>query len=614
MKCKIQWVFISFATLIFYNVAAQNTWTLIKNDSFPNYGVQGVQSVGNHIPGRVYSISCNDKNGDLWLYGGSYEGGGTFPYFNLRDLWKFSTTTRQWTWMYGPFLNDTASPVYSKKFVETDSANPGLRIMGTLMADTAGYVWLYGGNNSYWLKSIEDRFGDLWRFNPTTLKWSWYSGDSIPYTKPIFGTKGVASLNNKPGARINMVGEADKSGNLWLYGDVNRNDLWKYNTNSKTWTWVSGDTILNATGMHGATGVFSTTNKPGTNASFIKLDVSGSFLWLYRYPEIWKYKISTNQWAFMGQIDTTTYLTATYGTMGVEGSTVHPKTNFTSTVLLDTAGNYLVYGGYGWTSDSNGNDSLMIDVNLWRFNIKTKKWTWVYGDSTGQGGTNFPPVRGSAKGWVDKNNKVWLFGGVVMSAPGCPSCFDYFMGDVWQYSPMLPLPVNLISFTGQLQKNSVVLKWNVKNEQNFSSYEIERSSNSIVFEKVGSVLAQSISEYNYEDLYNYVSTQKNKKLFYRLKLIDKDGHFMYSEVIKVHIFSNEYTFEINPNPAHEWVTVSTPLDKGIIIVSDFTGKQISAIRVTSHITKLSLINMPKGICILTFYSDNLKFEKKLVIQ
>ncbi|MGD0546816.1 MAG: kelch repeat-containing protein [Terracidiphilus sp.] len=85
--------------------------------------------------------------------------------------------------------------------------------------------------------SSNGSLNDLWKFNPTTKEWTWVSGSDTANAKGVYGTLGVATASNVPGARGGSVGSIDSNGDLWLFGGYgddstgaqgNLNDLWRY--------------------------------------------------------------------------------------------------------------------------------------------------------------------------------------------------------------------------------------------------------------------------------------------------------------------------------------------------------------------------------------------------
>jgi hypothetical protein len=119
----------------------------------------------------------------------------------------------------------------------------------------------------------------------------------------------------------------------------------------------------------------------------------------------------------------------------------------------------------------------------------------------------------------------------------------------------IALPLKLISFTAEKQPdNDVLVEWKTVEESNIDHYEIEisRSSNdyrSNRFEKIGSVVSHGNS--SSQQHYNFVDAENNKTgvRYYRLKIVENDGNFHYSDIRPV-IFDNDVTWQIYPNPSN----------------------------------------------------------------
>jgi hypothetical protein len=98
----------------------------------------------------------------------------------------------------------------------------------------------------------------------------------------------------------------------------------------------------------------------------------------------------------------------------------------------------------------------------------------------------------------------------------------------------MPLPVTLISFAGQLtNSNTIRLNWVTADEYNLSSYVVERSSllPGHCFTSIGQVTPMNTSgNHTYQFIDNVPYYYDN---FYRLKTVDIDGRFKYSNVIRV---------------------------------------------------------------------------------
>ena len=89
-----------------------------------------------------------------------------------------------------------------------------------------------------------------------------------------------------------------------------------------------------------------------------------------------------------------------------------------------------------------------------------------------------------------------------------------------------PLPVTLSSFTASGAGIGVQLSWTVAIQQNTDQYELEQSRDGIQFSVVTKIPAKNSSNYGYNDLAAEAGTT-----YYRLKMIDADGSFVYSKVV-----------------------------------------------------------------------------------
>ena len=93
------------------------------------------------------------------------------------------------------------------------------------------------------------------------------------------------------------------------------------------------------------------------------------------------------------------------------------------------------------------------------------------------------------------------------------------------------LPVTLTEFYGEEEECKVQLFWLVESAYDFSHFELERSFNGSKFEFVTSINGTNsdvVQTYQYTDRLNKNTT------YYRLKMIDEDGTFEYSQIIAIH--------------------------------------------------------------------------------
>ncbi len=113
------------------------------------------------------------------------------------------------------------------------------------------------------------------------------------------------------------------------------------------------------------------------------------------------------------------------------------------------------------------------------------------------------------------------------------------------------LPVTLLSFNGTYKNNTALLNWAAENQINFDHYEIERSTNGTSFSNVGSKVSlqnNTAARENFQHNDN-LTTAAGNVFFYRLKMIDADGIFKYSNVIMLRKDQKSIAgMTISPNP------------------------------------------------------------------
>ena len=118
---------------------------------------------------------------------------------------------------------------------------------------------------------------------------------------------------------------------------------------------------------------------------------------------------------------------------------------------------------------------------------------------------------------------------------------------------LFTLPIDLLSFTGHLQNNnSVLLNWKTENEINTSHFVVERSADGIRYSGIGNVTANGRNNtggsFSYSLTDNDAINQSSQRLYYRLKMVDIDGRFEYSNVISVSFPLITGKLSIAPNP------------------------------------------------------------------
>lgn len=113
------------------------------------------------------------------------------------------------------------------------------------------------------------------------------------------------------------------------------------------------------------------------------------------------------------------------------------------------------------------------------------------------------------------------------------------------------LPITLISFTAKKENNNVILNWQTASEFNNKGFEIQRKSATNDFETVGFVNSQGKSGTSYS-LLSYEFSEMNSYpgiTQYRLKQVDIDGKYTYSDIRIVQGENSISGIRVFPNPS-----------------------------------------------------------------
>jgi photosystem II stability/assembly factor-like uncharacterized protein len=179
----------------------------------------------------------------------------------------------------------------------------------------------------------------------------------------------------------------------------------------------------------------------------------------------------------------------------------------------------------------------------------------------------------------------------------------------------ITLPVTLYSFNAEQEKAVNKLEWITAMELNLSHFEIQRSGDGIRFNEIGSVTAKNLpGSYDFYD-----NMPLNGANYYRLKVMDKDGKFAYSEIKKL---SNATQLKVNivPNPTvNNTLSISIINDENtvadlLVISADskvLLKQKLNIVNgLVSH--EVNISNLAGGVYFLEIATDKNKIVKQFV--
>lgn len=153
-------------------------------------------------------------------------------------------------------------------------------------------------------------------------------------------------------------------------------------------------------------------------------------------------------------------------------------------------------------------------------------------------------------------------GGVASGASGASERMYslYFQSFKYTAPKNITLPVNLKSFDAKLSSGKAMLTWTAASEVKFSHYIIERSTDGKLFSDVTMIFSASsnIPESSYSFSENVTSF--SGLVYYRLKMVDIDGTYKYSQIriLKLNAQSGSLTISTYPNPVQNELRITIP--------------------------------------------------------
>jgi len=148
----------------------------------------------------------------------------------------------------------------------------------------------------------------------------------------------------------------------------------------------------------------------------------------------------------------------------------------------------------------------------------------------------------------------------------------------------IPLPVTGLEVSAARQGNNVFVNWHTISESNTKSFVVEKSLNGYDWNDLTEVAAAGYSQTRKE--YNAPDPSPASVNFYRIRQVDIDGHFTYSNICRLNAAATTIETRALPNPFNDQLQaeINTNEDKMVTItLSDASGR--TCIRQSASIKK-----------------------------
>ncbi|MBI2731532.1 MAG: T9SS type A sorting domain-containing protein [Sphingobacteriales bacterium] len=177
------------------------------------------------------------------------------------------------------------------------------------------------------------------------------------------------------------------------------------------------------------------------------------------------------------------------------------------------------------------------------------------------------------------------------------------------------LEVTIKSFDAVKLNNKAYINWQTASEKDADYFELQRSQNQNNWETVYRIKAFN---QNNGGSYNYVDTDPLlHDLYFRLKMVQKDGGITYSSISLVRQNETKSKISIYPNPTQDYAIVSfgDSFRSGSIQLSNFEGQVVykKPITVTQGFVKIEMSTFPKGTYILDITDRGKKLGAEKII-
>jgi sugar lactone lactonase YvrE len=482
-----------------------------------------------------------------------------------------------------------AEVVFGQPDFVTRTANTGGISAATMNNPNSVYV---DANGTLWVADRDNH--RVLRFNNASSKLTGANADGVlgqpNFTSNTAGT--TAGLLSAPTSVF-----VDGSGNLWV-ADKDNNRVMRFNNASGKPNGANADGVLGQLD-------FVTSTSGTTAAKFdapwgVYVDVSGKLWVADRYnSRVLRFDNAAglaNGSVANGVLGQTDFVTSTSGLS-------QSKFDGPRGMFMDGMGRLYV--------GDEGNSRIIVFTNAAAKpnganadNVLGQPDFVTTGGFTTQTGLNYPSTV-----FIDNaNNHIWI-----------PDTYSH---RILRYD-VSPLPVELTLFTAVSQDQQVTLNWRTATELNNSGFEIQRSITNTEFVTIGFVKGVGTTTVQ-QDYSFFDKNLSNGKYTYRLKQIDFNGQFEYSNTVEVDVLSiDDYSLIQNyPNPFNPSTKIGYILKDRTnvkVVVMNSLGEEVAVLvneiqEQGIHEVNFNAASLSSGIYFYSLQTQQYSETKKMLLM
>ena len=406
-------------------------------------------------------------------------------------------------------------------------------------------------------------------YSSLQVQFNWRAGGdgTNDYGRLVYSTNGGSSWQNAGGLYFNQA--ATQLASVSLPASLNNT------TFLLGWSFTADNTGGNQSNSFGVDDIVVSGTRPGTSIETV-LNSSRSF---YLGPNADVYLYSTADGELIGRIQNRS--PHDYGCTSIE--IVRAGTGISQFWNTNLA-NYLMNKAFR-IIPTNNDPSGQYTITLYLSSAEVTGWQ----TATGQSWANIRLIKlpSLISNVTPANPEPDGIGTVQVVTPtlgtfGSNYSISYtFSNGFSSFGAGIPsslgvLPIELLSFTGKLQSENVKLNWSTAFEQNSKGFEIEKSLDGVSFRKIGFVAGTGNS--NTTRSYSFTDPQRAVEFnYYRLKLVDIDNTFHYSDVVLVKNAFGKQDVYLAGNPITNNINIQfakTPNGRIAVCIYDMKGSKV----------------------------------------